>query len=685
MPSSLTHVRIHLTVCFSERMMVDMVADDLTRAEHAVLEAFQTGRGADFTTGNDEADDPTGGIRWDSDRQVRGEVIAELLRGKDPIGGHDGTVRIRAVRITGVIDLEDTELKRSLSLVECHIADGIWLTGTTARTVVLQGCYLGPIRLAKANIDGDFSLRAAYLLSEDQALTAEGLSVTGDMFCDRFHADGEVYLSGARVGGLLSLGGAYLNSAGERPALTADRLTVVGNMFCDQGFRAHGEVHLSGANVSGQLSFRGAQLDGKGSPALYADGVVTAGMFCDEGFSATGEIRLNGASIGGVLSLSGARLTNPDQPALTADRLTVTGGMFCDKGFRATGEIRLNGASIGGVLSLSGASLNSNGDRSVLAAAGLKVAAGMFCDRGFRAVGEVRLNGASIGGALSLSGASLNSNGDRSVLAAAGLKVAAGMFCDEGFSATGEVRLTGASVGGQLSFRGAHLDGKGSPALYADGVVTEGMFCDQGFSATGEVRLNGANVGLLVDDPTSWPQRLELTDLTYTDLQPFLPARERLKWLHRSSHYSPHSYEQLAAYYRRQGLDEMGRLVLLHQQRARWRLLPVWTRWWGWLQDGLAGYGYVPGRALLLLLFAFVAGWMFYRTHYPPPVDASTHPSFNAALYTVDVLIPAPGIGQASDWNPHGMALVVAAGLRLLGWVLTITVISAITRALARK
>ena len=57
------------------------------------------------------------------------------------------------------------------------------------------------------------------------------------------------------------------------------------------------------------------------------------------------------------------------------------------------------------------------------------------------------------------------------------------------------------------------------------------------------------------------------------------------------------------------------------------------------------------------------------------------HAAFNAALYTLDVLIPAPAFGQASDWNPQGAGLLVAAGLHILGWLLAITVIAAITRS----
>ena len=163
-----------------------------------------------------------------------------------------------------------------------------------------------------------------------------------------------------------------------------------------------------------------------------------------------------------------------------------------------------------------------------------------------------------------------------------------------------------------------------------------------------------------------------------------MPARKRLDWLNRSVDYAPQPYEQLAAYYRRLGHDEEARRVLLAKLRQRRRQRAWWARWWGWLQDWLAGYGYAPGRAMLLLAGAFVIGWLVFSTRHPVPVGPGPHPEFNAALYTLDVLIPAPALGQASDFDPQGATLVVAVGLHILGWLLAITVIAAITRSFSR-
>lgn len=82
---------------------------------------------------------------------------------------------------------------------------------------------------------------------------------------------------------------------------------------------------------------------------------------------------------------------------------------------------------------------------------------------------------------------------------------------------------------------------------------------------------------------------------------------------------------------------------------------------------------------------AFLIGWMFFRVHHPSPVNVNDHPSFNAALYTLDLLVPVPGLGQVNDWNPHGIWLVLAVGLRCLGWLLAITLVAAITRTLSRN
>jgi hypothetical protein len=498
----------------------------------------------------------------------------------------------------------------------------------------------------------------------------------GEIHLCRAHVIGELSLASATLKHRLRLRGCYIADGIDLSDATTPTLDLRG---CNVG-----SIGLSGAKIDGALFLSGAHLDGKGGPALIANGLtVTANMVCDGGFQADGGMSLIAANIGSQFNLRGAHLNSRSGPALTGARLTVILDMFCDGEFQADGEVNLIGASIGGQLSLNGAHLNGK-DGTAINASGATVTAGIFCDRGFQADGEVNLIGASIGGQVTFRGAHLDGKGGPS-LAADRLTVVGGMFCDGGFQADGEVNLAGASIGGQLALRGAHLDGKDRNALTAQRLtVTADMVCDGGFQADGGIDLVNAKIGSLVDERECWPQRLRLDGLAYSDLT-YLPARERLDWLNRSGSYSPQPYEQLAGYYRRLGHDDQARCVLLAKQRHRRRQRPWRARWWGWLQDALAGYGYAPGRALLLLVAAFVVGWLAFSTRHPVPVGPGPHPVFNAALYALDVLIPAPALGQASDFDPQGIRLAVAAGLHIFGWLLAITMIAAITRAFTKE
>ncbi len=389
----------------------------------------------------------------------------------------------------------------------------------------------------------------------------------------------------------------------------------------------------------------------------------------------TGKLELPGATLKHRLRLNschvadGFDLSEATSPTLSLYRCYV-------------GAIRLYGTKINGSFDLEGAHLDGKGE-SAMYAAGLTVTASMYCSDGFQANGQINLEDASIGGLLAFRGANLNGSEGRALYADR-LTVAASMYCNQGFQANGEISLAGASIGGQLTFRGANLNGRGGRALSAVALtVTADMLITDGFQANGEVELAHAKIGRLVDEKESWPQFLRLDGLTYGDLT-YMPARERRAWLNRTAGYSPQPYEELARYYRRLGHDEQARHVLLAKQRRGRRQRPWWTRWWGWLQDVLAGYGYAPGRALLLLASAFVAGWLVFRARQPVPVGAGPHPAFNAALYTLDVLVPAPALGQASDFDPQGATLAVAGGLHILGWLLAITVIAAVTRSFSR-
>jgi hypothetical protein len=370
-------------------MMLGMVAaGDLSDAERRVWDAFPTGKLVVFGTGNAEDDDPAGGEGWGPDRQVRAEVLVTLLCGAvevDP--GQASGICLDRVCVIGKLGFPGATFKHRLRLNRCYVADGVDLTEATTQTLRLEGCHVGAINLYDAKINGALILSGAHLHGIDgRALGADNLTVTGNMVCNGFQAEGEVSLHSAGIGGQLNLRSAHLASGIDGHAMTADGLTVTGNIFCN-GFQADGQIRLVGASIEGELSLNGASLDGMDGPALTADGLtVTGNIFCN-GFQADGQISLVGASIEGELSLSGAHLNGKDRSALTADRLTVTENMYCDEGFQADGEIRLAAASIGSQLRLSGAHLNGI-DAPALTADGLTVTGNMYCDKGSRPTGR---------------------------------------------------------------------------------------------------------------------------------------------------------------------------------------------------------------------------------------------------------------------------------------------------------
>ncbi|WP_372667998.1 hypothetical protein [Amycolatopsis kentuckyensis] len=162
---------------------------------------------------------------------------------------------------------------------------------------------LGAVRLLSARIGGNLELDGARLSHQTgPALAAELLRVDGSLFLrDGFTAigagdSGAVRLLGAHVGGVLDLGGAQVTNA-TGPALHAERVRVEASLYMRNGFAGTGAgslgaVRLSGASIGGQLSLRGAQLINTGTgPVLdlqgmkCTDAVLMAHLICPEGRS----------------------------------------------------------------------------------------------------------------------------------------------------------------------------------------------------------------------------------------------------------------------------------------------------------------------------------------------------------------------------------------------------------------
>ncbi len=495
------------------------------------------------------------------------------------------------------------------------------------------------------------------------AFWVEGALITGVLDLRRVRLDLPVIMKNCRFTGRIDLSGAHMASvcfSGSRfPSVHGYGLRVDGD--ADFSRCQARRIDIFGARVGGRLWLAGAELGGTGSNhALNApDLTVDGGMYC-RGLRGAGGINLFGAVIGAGLELDGAVLSSQAGLALRAPGLNVKADMSCGHGFTATGGISLYSAQIGGQLWLTGAHLDKGGREHALNAPQISISGGLYCNGQFTASGMINLFGAVIGATLEFDGANLTNTGSK-CLRAPGLTVKNSLSFTGGFTARGEIDLAGSQVSGEMHF---------SEAVLSDSALV----------------LRGAHVGELHAAPACLPGRVYLNGLTYTALQPYLPAAQRLEILRRDEDgYRPQPYEQLASYYRALGYDEQARAVLLAKQRRRREGLPLAGKAWGYLQDVAVGYGYRPARALiwLVVLIALTAG---YFTASPPHSSGGpAHAQFQPVIYAFYAVVPGLNIGQPNPYpaSTPGQWIVLLA--QIAGWTLATTVIAGITRAISRN
>ena len=315
----------------------------LSEAEIGVLEAAPDGTVADCRGlgGDEDLQNVDGtprppGEQWPETRNVRADLIRWLCVDReareqvDPRG-----IQIRGARITEPLDLSFTKVLFPLGMFGCRLDQPLNLQWAKMPVLSLEGGWTGQI-------------------------FADGLNVEGGLFLrNGFHAEGEVRLVGAAIGGDLNAeGGTFKNSNGY--ALNADGIKVTGRVFLRNGFSAEGEVRLLGATIGSDLDATGGRFKNSNGYALNADGIkVTGRVFLRNGFSAEGEVRLLGATIGGDLDAAGGRLKNSNGDALSADGIKVHGGVLLRDEFVAEGTVRLLGAEITGQLEVGDAWLDA--------------------------------------------------------------------------------------------------------------------------------------------------------------------------------------------------------------------------------------------------------------------------------------------------------------------------------------
>jgi predicted acyltransferase (DUF342 family) len=299
----------------------------LTAAERKLFRAVANGEFANYSSGNEEDNDPAGADAWGEERVIKADRIAWLCTDRAAKGevSHKG-IQVIGARIEGRPDLEDVRIPFSLLFYKCAFPEGIMLLTAIVRTLNLTGTHSGVIN-------------------------ANGLIAEGDVFLRTgFRAEGEVVLRGAKISGQLDCSnGQFINVGGK--GIIGDAMEVGSNVFLRNGFRAEGEVILSSAKISGQLVCSDGQFINPGGMAIVGDAMqVAADVFLRRGFKAEGEVNLRGAKISGQLACDSGQFINPGGEAIIADAMEVGSYVFLSYGFKANGEINLVGAQIAGCL-----------------------------------------------------------------------------------------------------------------------------------------------------------------------------------------------------------------------------------------------------------------------------------------------------------------------------------------------
>jgi hypothetical protein len=547
------------------------VLDNLTADESALVTAAREGR------------------VLTCDAPIRAELIRELLLGRhgelDPRG-----VRLHGARVSGELDLDYVTAVVGLDLVDCVLAEPLYLSHAAVPWLELARSRISGIQAAGLRVASDLNLA--------------GVTVSGA------GKGGVVRLRDAHVGGTLTMEQAKVsNDSG--PALHADGLRVDGVAVLREarmsGDGESGALRLLGARIGSELDMEHVELRNDSGPALdAADLVVDRHMFLERavvsGHGQNGAVRLAGAHIGGALTMDDAGIDNASGPAVFAESLIVDGNLLLTDarvfGTGSLGAFRLASAHVGDNMYVVNTELR-NDSGPALYADGMRVEDTIVLRRG-------RMSGTSDDGAIWLRGAQLGGlriveteirNGSGPALFASQLKVDGHVLLERvRMSGTGALlRLAVARVSGQFELKGG-----------------------------------------LCPDPCDGAHLLDVNDFSYGTLA----GVDWRQWLHlirrHTKEYHPSPYQQLAAVERAAGHDGNARNILITQQQDLRHRAPTalggWlTRRFHWLWGALAGYGYRARRTALALLIALAAAGLvsLWAGH------VTTSPGRHAAEHTI--------------------------------------------------
>ncbi len=338
--------------------LADAEFANLTHAERALLEfadVSNTNRSEWAAVGPsanplDSSNDPKDAAKWTHDRDIRAGLIRWLtvdhaaIERVDPKG-----IRILGARITGPLDLSYVRVPFAITMVRCAIPERMTLQSTEIPQLDLNGTYTAEIFAPGLNVRGDLDL------GWDNHEYGE------------FHAAGEVYLQGAKVGGQLSLGRGHFHyskvalfdyQASQKIAIDISDAEIKRSLTLCCGFESDGAVILDGSTIGGDLNCVAGHFTNPNNVALSAssatiNGNVVLARFDPYTFESDGTLNFVTAHVGGYFAADHAKFKGKasEQHGLNAEGLSVRESFVWHSVTLENGAVLdLGGASIGGYL-----------------------------------------------------------------------------------------------------------------------------------------------------------------------------------------------------------------------------------------------------------------------------------------------------------------------------------------------
>jgi len=308
-------------------------------------------------------------LAWSLDYTISAKLLSRLILDETAKGFiHPYGIRIYGYYIEGKLRLDTARIPFPLVLQKCYIPKPIELRDANTRLLSFRGSHTGLIEASRIGVESSLALNEGFWAKGEVRL--HGGHIKGQFDCrhgrfdnpvkqecasyeekkyalmaDDIKVDCDMYLTGVRAIGPVSLGAAqifddlkcegahFFNPKGK--ALVVERIHVGGHVFFNlfEGnnrhktsyFKAFGQVSLIQAKIKGSLSCRSAVLYDNGQIVLDAREANIAGSVWFEGLKTNGLIRFTGSNIDACLYFVDAKFIGEHRTGFIGKALNVKG------------------------------------------------------------------------------------------------------------------------------------------------------------------------------------------------------------------------------------------------------------------------------------------------------------------------------------------------------------------------